>query len=105
MSNATENSHSFKVPSPKVRHHRKKFYCLHRKFAEPIEKWLKRIENRINRCDFARFAEYLLVDKFFSELDKEEMAVIQLERQAWSLQQLRQYLWIDDMRAESVCVL
>lgn len=105
MSNSTEFLYLYKISSPKVRHHRKKFYCMHRKFAEPIKKWLKRIESRINRCDFAKFTEYLLIDKFFSELDKEEMDVIQHERQTWSLKQLRQHLWIDDVNTESVCLV
>lgn len=104
MSNVTENFHLYKLPSPKIRHHRKNFFCMHRKFAEPIGKWLKRIENRINRCDFAKLTEYLLIDKFFSELDKQEMDAVQHKRQSWSLKQLRKYLCTDAVNAEPVCL-
>lgn len=97
MSNTTENLHFYKIVSPKIRHNRKLFYSLLRKFEEPIEKWLNRIETRINRCDFAKFSEYILLDKFFSELNKEEIDIIGCERQTWTIKQLRQYLWVENI--------
>lgn len=100
MSNAPEKFHLFKLPSPKVRHYRRAFYGLHRKFEEPIEKWLKRIESRINRCDYTEFSEYLIIDRFFSELNTEEIAVIQSDRKTWSLKQLHQYLWTENVHTE-----
>lgn len=98
--NASENLNSYKISSPKSRHNRKLFYSLHRKYAEPMEKWLKRIEKRINRCDFGKFANFFLLDKFFSELDKEEMGVIESEQQTWTIDQLRQYFWTKNVNTE-----
>lgn len=100
MSNTSENFHSYKIPSPKIRYYRRAFYGLHRKFEESIDKWLKRIESRINRCDYTKFSEYLIIDRFFSELNNEEIAGIQSERQTWSLKQLHQYLWTENVNIE-----
>lgn len=95
-----DNVHLYKTPSPKMRHNRKVFYGLHRKFAEPIEKWLKRVENRISRCNFAEFTEFLLIDKFFSELDNSEMDILQSERRTWSIKKLWEYLWVENVDAK-----
>lgn len=100
MNKSTENVQSFKIPSAKNRYYRKAFYGLHRRFEEPIEKWLKRIENRIDFCGFEKFTEYLLIDKFFSDLNNEEVSILQSERQTWSLKQLHQYLQTDDVSTE-----
>lgn len=89
-----ESLHSFKIPSPKNRFHRKSFYGLHRRFEEPIEKWFERIETDINLCGFDKLAEYLLLDKFFSELNDGEIATLHSEGQTWSLRQLHRYLHI-----------
>lgn len=92
MTTSTQNVQPYKIPSPKIRHNRKLFYGLYRKFEEPIEKWLKRVEIRINRCDFAKLTEYFLIDKFVGELNDVEFDVMQSTRRTWSLKQLREYI-------------
>lgn len=100
MSTKPENLHSFKIPTAKNRYYRRAFYGLHRRFEEQIDKWLKRIENRIGLCGFDKLTEYLLLDKFFSELNNDEIAAIQSERQTWSSKKLHEYLRTENFITE-----
>lgn len=100
MAKSMRTMHSYKMPSPEIRYNRKKFYDLHRRFEEPIEKWLKRIETRINHCDFAEFTEYLLIDKFVGDLNDLEFEVMRNTRLTWSFKQLRGYIW-DIMKTDN----
>lgn len=59
---------TYKIPSEETRKNRKLFYNLHRERDELIESWLDRVQSRCNCCDFMKFTNFLVIDKFTCEL-------------------------------------
>lgn len=82
----------YKIPSDTVLKHRKVFYDLWRRSDDHTKTWLNRVQNCIRRCKFPKLIEYLLIDKFMCELNRDEKTSIRLEANAWSLEQLIAYL-------------
>lgn len=89
----------YKIPSNKIRHNRKIFCGLKKKRDELIDVWFKRVQNRINCCEFAKFAEVLLIDKFFCELSEDEIKSFQ-GTDTWSLKQLDEYFRSPNINTE-----
>lgn len=83
---------SYQIPSNKIRRNRKVFYGLKKKRGERIKTWFNRIQSRIDCCEFANLAEILSIDKFFCELDSNELKSFQ-GIEIWSLQQLNAYFF------------
>lgn len=115
---------SYKMPPDEILDNRKEFYCLKRGFGESIEMWLNEVQNHINCCDFSKFVEFFLIDKFVCELNKDEREIV-CRANLWSLQRLNEYfvkrnfnvghmnsnvlvnlnkhMWMDDVKSEPVC--
>lgn len=85
----------YKTPSNAVLTNRKMFYGLQRKRREPIEQWLKRIQNCIDYCKYPSTIEFLLIDKFVCGLNKCELEIIQ-SAQNWTLKQLLEHFLIEN---------
>lgn len=49
------------------------FYAVHKETAEPIERWLHRVTHLTDCCQFGTFRDFLLIDKFLCELDREDI--------------------------------
>lgn len=77
----------YKAPKDKILENRKAFYGLQRKCNEPTDKWLKRVQNCISRCEFPIFVEFLLIDRFVCALNKTEIGIIR-GTDTWSLKKL-----------------
>lgn len=85
---------AYKMPNKKIREQRKVFYDLHRNDDEPMPLWLNRVEGVSNRCEFPVFAKFMLIDKFVSALNDDEVEMIiqsDVRRRTWSYKQLREY--------------
>lgn len=80
----------YKIPSLRVRYNRKIFCGLKKKRNELVNDWFNRVQDRINRCEFEKFTEVLLIDKFFCELSDDEIKPY-LDTDTWSLKQLDEY--------------
>lgn len=80
----------YKIPSLKVRYNRKIFCGLKKKRNELVNDWFNRVQDRINRCEFENISEVLLIDKFFCELNDDEIKPF-LDTDTWSLNQLNEY--------------
>lgn len=80
----------YKIPSLKIRYNRRIFCGLRKKRQELTDVWFDRVQDRINRCEFAQFTEVLLIDKFFCELSDDEIKPF-LGTDTWSLKQLSEY--------------
>lgn len=80
----------YKIPSNKIRRNRKLFCGLKKKHDELINAWFIRVQSRINRCEFEKFTEVLLIDKFFCELSDDEIKTFKTT-DTWSLKQLNEY--------------
>lgn len=94
MLKAMTDLNAYKMPTQKIREQRKVFYDLHRNDDESMELWLNRVEGASNRCEFPVFAKFMLIDKFVSALDTDEIEMIiqsDVRRRTWSYKQLREY--------------
>lgn len=82
----------YKLPSNEILRHRKAYYDLCKRHDDETETWLNRIQSQINRCEFPSVMsrEYLLIDKFVCELDKDQRNFIQ-SVDTWTLEQLKEY--------------
>lgn len=78
------------VPSDEIRNNRKAFYDLRRERSELIKTWLNRIELSVSCCEFAKYTEFLLIDKFFCGLHNDEMHVI-TRAHTWSFKQFNKH--------------
>lgn len=78
---------AYKIPTDAVIENRKLFYSLKKESTETICKWLNRLQNSIDSCEFAQRSEYHLIDKFFSELNKEEICQFRRAKK-WSVAKL-----------------
>lgn len=73
---------------PILQNHRE-FYGLRREFDESIDRWLKRAEICIRRCEFPTIIEeFLLFDRFVCGLNSAELRTIQSVSKSWTLNQL-----------------
>lgn len=59
---------SYNTPSRAAFHCRKLFHSCQREHIESNEKWLRRIEEYLNGCEFGTLSDYMLIDKFISGL-------------------------------------
>lgn len=92
MFEATFDLISYKIPSNEIRHNRKSFYGLKKKRNELAEIWFNRVQSRINDCEFAKLTDIVLLDKFFCELNNDEIKSFQCT-EIWSLKQLNDYFF------------
>lgn len=73
--------YKYKVPSMEILQNRREFYDLWRRCDDKTTAWLERVENCIGRCEFpAVIVEYLLIDRFVSGLNANELKVWTLGR-------------------------
>lgn len=82
--------YSYKNLSDKTFESRRAFYRLKRLDDEPIEKWLKRIENHIVGGAFPPNFDCALIDKFISELNADEREEIR-QQDTWSFSTLHEH--------------
>lgn len=80
----------YKIPSDAIIQNRQIFYALLREHGESTKAWLKRVQFCINRCEFPEFIEYLLIDKFICELNRNENEYFRMAH-SWTLKQLNKY--------------
>lgn len=121
MSDTIHNEVSYKFPSNEILENRREFYCLKRGIGESIEMWFKDVQNRVNYCDFSKFGDVFLIDKFICELNHDERDFFRSKKLS-SLQRLNDYFvkkrvdsingfvnleeymsLIDDVKSEQVC--
>lgn len=96
MVEAFYNWELYKIPSVEILSNRKIFYKLKRKKEESCGKWLHRIRHHIDCCEFSQFTEFLLVDKFFCELNTDEIKSMQTARN-WSFQNLCEHFKVENV--------
>lgn len=60
----------------------------HREQAENIEMWLNRIKKSIANCSYGVFRNFMLMDKFMSELNDEEFQHFS-KKSSWSEERLK----------------
>lgn len=92
---------TYKIPSEEIRKNRKLFYNLRRERDELIKSWLDRVQNRSNCCEFMKFTNFLVIDKFTCELKYNEIKSIERNSNTWSLKQLKKYLLNQKIHTES----
>lgn len=81
------DSKLYQTPSEIVRQNRKQFYSSQKENTESISKWLCRIGQYSQDCEFGARSDFLLIDKFICELNSEEIQKFQ-NVSTWSLEQL-----------------
>lgn len=81
----------YKIPSDTVLKHRKAFYDLWRRSDDDTTAWLNRVRKCIRRCKFPKLIEYLLIDKFVCELNRDEKNSIRKAANTWSFKELNKY--------------
>lgn len=89
----------YKIPSEEIRQNRKIFYSLHREDDEQITPWLDRVQSSSNRCGFAKFANFLIVDRFICGLKHSELNFLDSSN-SWSLKRLKNLLTNQDIQTE-----
>lgn len=90
MVDATCDFILYKVPSIDIVQRRRVFYGLQKEKHESAGKWLNRVRKQVVHCEFIGFSECLLIDKFVSQLNSNEIAIIQ-STNTWSLKQLTEH--------------
>lgn len=90
MVDANSDMDLYKVPSKEILRNRNEFYAMRREQNESVESWLKRLESRIICCEFPKFAEYFLIDKFVCKLRSNEMLSLQ-DIEILSFEELKKY--------------
>lgn len=79
----------YELPLNEILQNHRTFYGLRREFDEPIDRWLKRIQNCIGRCEFSTIiAEFLLIDQFLCGLNTSELKSLQNVNKSWTVKQL-----------------
>lgn len=81
----------YTLPSKEIIENRKDFYSLRKKRRESIQQWLERVRIQAGRCEFLKFTDYLLIDKFICELNNEEIESIRYTS-TWTLKLLNESL-------------
>lgn len=84
--NSTSNF--YEIPSVEVLQHRKIFYALKRESGEQITVWLNRVQTQVKYCEFRKFQQYLVIDKFMCELGQNDLKFLERSGRIWSLDQL-----------------
>lgn len=93
--NKPGNSSLYKIPSDAVIENRRIFYSLHKESTETICNWLNRLQISIVSCKLGQKSDFHLIDKFFSELNEEE--ICQLNRaKKWSVAKLAAIVFTDE---------
>lgn len=83
----------YELPLNEILQNHRTFYGLRRERGEPVNQWLKRIQNCIGRCEFsATITEFLLIDQFLCGLNTSELNSIQSVSQSWTLKQLVEHI-------------
>lgn len=85
----TSYPNHYQTPSGVVLQNRKAFYLSQKESAEPITQWFHRIRDAIEDCNFGTLTDFLVIDKFFSGLDSDEIRWMR-RTDSWSLDQLFQ---------------
>lgn len=84
-----KNVNSYKIPSKEILRHRSEFFGLWRRSDDQASIWLKRVQNCIHYCEFPTYiAELMLIDRFVSGLNADELKSIQKVKKSWTLKQL-----------------
>lgn len=81
------HSSVYQTPSEKVRQSRRTFYLSQKRDTESIPEWLWRIRDYVISCEFGELNDFLLIDKFMSELRSDEIQNFKNSR-TWILDQL-----------------
>lgn len=81
------HSRVYQTPAEKVLQSRQNFYLSQKKNTESIPEWLWRIRDCVISCEFGEFNDFLLIDKFMSELRSDEIQNFKNVR-TWILDQL-----------------
>lgn len=63
------NSPNYQIPSCEAIQQRKVFYTSTKFTDETVFEWYERVENVGNQCEFNRFHDFLILDKFVTGLD------------------------------------
>lgn len=91
--NLVFNLDLYKLPLSEILQNHRKFYGLRRDHGEPMNRWLKRIQRCIHRCEFSPItAEFLTIDQFLCGLTSDELNSIQSVNESWTLKQLLEYV-------------
>lgn len=93
----------YEIPSEEIRRNRKLFYTLRRDCNERMKSWLDRVQSRSNCCEFVKFTNFLVIDKFTCGLKGNEMKLIE-SSSTWTFAQLEKYLSNEIVQAESKSV-
>lgn len=91
----------YKIPSEEIWQNRKLFYSLRRERDELLKSWLDRVQNRSNCCEFVKFANFLVLDKFTCGLKRDEMKLMESSN-TWTLKQLNKYLSNEEILVDSM---
>lgn len=78
---------SYNVPPDAVIANRKSFYLMRKKSTESTCEWLNLLQNSIDACEFGQMSDFILTDKFFGELNKQEIHRIGREKE-WPVAKL-----------------
>lgn len=92
---------TYEIPSEEIRQNRKLFYGLRRERDELLKSWLDRVQNRSNCCEFVKFTNFLVIDKFTCGLKHDEMKLVESSN-TWTLKQLTKYLSNEKIHADSM---
>lgn len=87
MTDTARSWSMYKAPQKDTIQYRQAFYRLKRENNESIEKWLRRVQECIDCCEFPIFVEFLLIDRFVCGLNNVEMEIIR-GTESWSVMQL-----------------
>lgn len=90
MNDTARSWSMYKAPDIDTLQNRQAFYGLKRGNQESLEKWLKRVQECIDCCEFPLFVEFLLIDRFVCGLNSVEMEIIR-GTESWSVMQLLDY--------------
>ncbi|XP_031623087.1 zinc finger protein 420-like [Contarinia nasturtii] len=77
----------YKTPSTGAFHYRKQFHATQKPQSECISDWFKRLQNSIEKCEFERFSDYMLIDKFVSGLNDSDFDKIS-QVSTWTTEEL-----------------
>lgn len=69
-------SYLYEIPDSTIIEHRIEFYSMHKESTEALEKWLHRVRNSVDYCQFGTLRDFLLMDKFFCELNDDEIQIL-----------------------------
>lgn len=92
MIDSDTNQDYYQIPSDKILQNRRAFYTLWRRCDDGTERWSKRIQSCIRRCDFPMIImEFLLFDRFVCGLDDDKLKSAESVNKSWTLKQLLEF--------------